>query len=171
MQTIPASSILTPLSVQSSPSSSFFLDQTFDAAEKQSHKSHKLKDGPSLLGLNYGDDEGVNVSVDEERLLEKSYWSDDSDVDEDEDEGIYDQIDDEDIFGQSVTPAINLGAQDKEMDEQAFKVGGKEDMEAAIVLEETNDEMVELSGDTRAGDARGLNRDSGKAVPWPSIQQ
>ena len=81
MQTTPAAPLLTPLSVQSSPSSSFFLDQTVNAANKQSHKAYKLKDVPLLSGLDDADDEVDDVSVDEERPLEKSYWSDDSDID------------------------------------------------------------------------------------------
>ena len=167
MQTIPAAPLLTPLSVQSSPSSSFFLDQTIDAAEKQSHKVYKLKDVPSLSGLDDGDDEVDDVSVDEERPLEKSHWSDDSDVDEDE--YIEGQIDNEAISGESVTSKTEIGAKDKDADEEASKVEGKEDMEAAVVLEETDNKMAEVNGNTHAGIAHRLNRDPRKPVPGPSI--
>ena len=170
MQTIPAAPLLTPLSVQSSPSSSFFLDQTIDTTDKQSHKTYKLKDAPSLSVLDDGDDEVDDVSVDEERPLEKSHWSDDSDVDEDDNEDIEDQRDDKNTFEQSVTPAIDLGARDKDTDEQAFEVEGKEDMEAAVVLEGTDDANVVLNGSTHAGNTCHLNRNSRKAVPKPSVQ-
>ena len=167
MQTIPAAPLLTPLSVQSSPSSSFFLDQTIDAAEKQSQKTYKLKDVPSLSRLDDGDDQVDDVSADEERPLEKSHWSDDSDVDEDED--IEDQIDNEDISGESVTSKTDIDAKDKKADEEALEVERKEDMEAAAVLEEIDDEMVEVNGNKHAGNARRLTTDSRKPVPRPSI--
>ena len=166
-QKIPAAPLLTPLSVQSSPSSSFFLDQTVDAAEKQSHKAYKLKDVPPLSRLDDRDDQVDDVSVDEERPLEKSHWSDDSDVDEDED--IEGQIDNEDIPGDSVASKTDIDAKDKEADEEAWKVERKEDMEAAAVLEETDDEMAEVNGNAHAGNARRLTRDSRKPVPRPSI--
>ena len=167
MQTIPAAPLLTPLSVQSSPSSSFFLDQTIDAAEKQSHKAYKLKDVPPLSRLDDGDDQVDEVSIDEERPFEKSHWSDDSDVDEDED--IEGQIDNEDISGETVTSKTDIDAKDKEADEEALKVERNEDLEAAAVLKETDDEMAEVDGSTHAGNARRLTRDSRRPVPRPSI--
>ena len=167
MQKIPAAPLLTPLSVQSSPSSSFFLDQTIDAAEKETHKAYRLKDVPSLSGLDDNDDEVDDVSVDEGRPIEKSHWSDDSDVDEDED--IEDQIDNEDKSGESVTSKTEIGAKDKEADEEAFKVEGKEGIKAAVVLEETDDEIAELNGNTHAGSARRMNTVSRKPVPRSSI--
>ena len=167
MQTVPAAPLLTPLSVQSSPSSTFFLDQTIDAAEKHSHQANKLKDVPSLSELGDGDDGVDDVSVDEGRPLEKSHWSDDSDVDEDED--IEDQIDNKDNSGESVTLKTEIGAKDKEADEEAFKVEGKEGIKAAVVLEETDDEMAEMNGNTHAGSARRMNRGSRKPVARSSI--
>ena len=162
MQTIPAAPLLTPLSVQSSPTSSFFLDRTIESAEEQSHTTYMLEDVPSLPRLDDGDDEVNDVSISEERPLEKSHWSDDSDIDEDE--GIEYQKDDMDRFRESVTPAIDFGVQDKETDEQAFAVEGKEDMKAAVVLEETDDETVELNGNLHTGNGRRLNRVSRKSV-------
>ena len=167
MQTIPAAPLLTPLSVQSSPSSFFFLDQTIDAAEKQTHKTYRLKDVPSLSGLDDEDDEVDDVSVDEERPLEKSHWSDDSDVDEDED--IEGQVDNEDDSGESVKSKTKICAKDKEADEEAFWVEGKEGIKASVVLEETGDEMAELDGNTHAGNARRLSTIPREIVPRSSI--
>lgn len=167
MQTIPAAPLLTPLSVQSSPSSSFFLDQTIDAAEKQTHKAYRLKDVPSLSGLDDADDEVDDVSVDEERPLEKSHWSDDSEVDDDED--IEDQIDNEDSSGENVKSKTETCAKDKKADDEAFRVKGKEGIKASVVLEETDDEMAELNGNPHASNARRLNRISREPVPRSSI--
>ena len=168
MQTIPAAPLLTPLSVQSSPTSSFFLDQTIKPAEEQSYTTNMLKDVPSLSRLDDGVDEVDDVSIGEDRPLEKSYWSDDSDVDEDED--IEDQEDDMDRSRESVTPGIDFGVQDKETDEQAFAVNEKEDMTTAVMLKETHDEMVELNGNKYAGNARRLNRGPRNSIPASSIQ-
>ena len=164
MQTIPAAPplapLLAPLSGQSSPSSSFFLDQTIDAAGKQSHKNYKLKDISSLSWLDNGEDEVDELSIGEGRPPTKSHWSDDSDVNKDED--VDDQVDDESGFGESVTSATNVNAKDQEADGQAFGVGVKEDMAAAVVLEETGSEEAELSGNTHAGNACHRNRVSRK---------
>ena len=167
MQSMPAAPLLTPLSVQSSPSSSFFLDQTIDEAVKQSHKAYRLKDVPSLSGLDDEDDEVDDVSVDEERPLERSHWSDDSDVDDDED--IEDQVDNENDSGESVKSKTEICAKDKEADEEAFRVEGKGGIKAAVVLKETDDEMAELNGNTHAGNARRLNTASRETVPRSSI--
>ena len=166
MQTIPKAPLLAPLlaplSGQSSPSSSFFLDQTAETAGKESHKKYKPEDGSSSLWLDDEEDEGDGISVDEGRPPEKSYWSDDSDVDEDEDpEG---QID-EDGSGKSVTSADDVNAKVQEADGQAFKMGKKDDMGAAVVLEETGGEEVELCGKTHAGSACLLKRDLRKSEP------
>ena len=167
MQTIPAAPLLTPLSIQSSPSSSFFLDQTIDAAEKQTHKVYRLKDVPSLSGLDDEDDEADDVSVDEERPLEKSHWSDDSEVDEDED--IEDEIENEDNSEESGKSKTDICAKDKKANGESFKVQGKEGIKAVVVLEETDDEMAELKGNTHAGNARRLNTISRETVPRSSI--
>ena len=167
MQSMPAAPLLTPLSVQSSPSSSFFLDQTIDEAVKQSHKAYMLKDVPSLSGLDDEDDGVDDVSVDEERPLERSHWSDDSDVDDDED--IEDQVDNENDSGESVKSKTEICAKDKEADEEAFRVEGKGGIKAAVVLKETDDEMAELNGNTHAGNARRLNTASRETVPRSSI--
>ena len=171
MQTIPAAPLLTPLSVQSSPSSSFFLDQTIDAAEKQSRKAFKLRDIPSLSRLDDGDNEVNDGCVDEERPIEKSHWSDDSDIDEDEDEDDVDedQPDKEDDSGQSVTSKTDVVAKDEEADEEALKLKGKGGIASAFVLEEAEDEMIELNDNTHTGNARRLSRVSRKPVPRPSI--
>ena len=126
-----------------------------------------LKDVPSLSGLEDEDDEADNVAVDEERPLEKSHWSDDSDVDEYED--IEDQLDDEDSSGETDTSKTVTGTKDKEADEEAFKVEGKEDMDAAILLEKSGDEMAEVNCTTHAGNARRLDRVSVKPAAKPSI--
>ena len=164
MQTIPAAPLLAPLlaplSGQSSPSSSFFLDQTTDDAGKKSHEKYKLEDVSSLLRRDDGKDEVDAVSDNEARPLEKSHWSDDSDVDEDEDEE--DQTDDEDDFGECVTSANEVNAKDQEADEQDFKMGERDNMAAAVVLEEIGGEEAELDGNTHAGSACLLNRDSRK---------
>ena len=152
MQTMPAAPLLAPLlaplSGESSPSSSFFLDQTTDETGKKSHKKNKQEDGSSLLWLeDRGDeDEADRVSVDEGRPPEKSHWSDDSDVDEEDD--IDDQMDDEDGSGESVTSDTKVNAKDQEADGQAFKVGKKDNTVAAVVLEETGGEEAELKGNT-----------------------
>ena len=163
MQTVPKAPLLapllTPLSVQSSPSSSFFLDQTTDTAGKQSHKKAKPEDGWSLLWVKDEEDEADGVSVDEGRPPEKSHWSDDSEVDEDED--IDDQTDDEDKSGESVTSANDVNAKDQETDGQAFKVGEKNDMATPVVLEETGGEEAELSGNTQTGIACLLSGETG----------
>lgn len=138
MQT-PAAPLLAPLSMPSSPSSSFFLDQNIDASEKQSHKAFKLKDVPSLPELDDGDEEVDNVAVDEERPLERSHWSDDSDADG---EDIEDQLDNEDKSGVRDTPKTAIDARDKEANEEAFKVKEKKDMETAVVPEKTDDETA-----------------------------
>lgn len=164
MQTIPAAPLLAPLlaplSGQSSPSSSFFLDQTIDEVGKQSLKKCKLEDGSSVLRLDDGEDEADGVSVDEGRPPEKSHWSDDSDVDEDED--VDDHMDDEDGSGESVTSATDVNTKDQEADGQVLKVGEKEDMAAAATLEKTGCEEAELNGSTHAGSACLLNKVLGK---------
>ena len=109
-----------------------------------------------------------DVSVDEQRPLEKSHWSDDSDVDEDED--IEGQIENEAISGESVTSKTEIGAKDRDADQEASKVEGNEDMEAVVVLEETNDGIAEVNGNTHAGNARRSNRDPRKPAPGPSIR-
>lgn len=167
MEKIPSTPLLTPRSDPSSPCSSFSLNQSIDADKKQSDKASKLKDVPSQSGLDDGDDERANVAVDEERPQEKSHWSDDSDVDEDED--IEDQLDNEDNSGERETPRTTIGAKDKAADEETFKVEGKEDMDAAVVPEKTDDEMAELNGTAYAGHARRLNGISGRPASKPSI--
>ena len=167
MQTIPAAPLLAPLlaplSGESSPSSSFFLDQTTDDAGKNPYKKHKLEDVSSLSRLDDGEDEADGGSIDEGRPPEKSHWSDDSDVDEDEDEE--DQMDDEDDTGESVTSATDVNAKNQEADGRAFKVGEKYKMAAVVVLEETGGEEAELSGNTYTGNACLLSRDSRKNEP------
>ena len=155
MQTIPKAPLLAPLlvplSVQSSPSSSFFFDQTTDTAGKQSHRKANPEYGWSLLWIDDEEDEADGVSVDEGRPPEKSHWSDDSDVDEGEDEE--DQTGDKDGSGESVTSANDVNAKDQERNGQALKAGEKHDMAAPVVLEETGGEEAELSGKTHTGGA------------------
>ena len=157
MQSIPTAPLLglllTPLSGQSSPSSSFFLDQTIDDAGKKSHKKYKLEDVSSLLRLD--DKEGEVDGIDEGRPPEKSYWSDDSDIDDDE--YVEDQTDDEGSSGESSTSANDVNAKDQEADGQAFKVGKKHDMAAPVVLEGTGGEEAELGGNKQTGSACLLN--------------
>ena len=159
MQTIPTppllGPLLAPLSSQSSPSSSFFLDQTTDTAGTQSHRKYEPEDGSSSLLLDDEEDEGA--SVDEGRLPEKSFWSDDSDLDEDE--VVEDQVDDEDSSGKCVMSADDVDAKHQEADGQAFKGAIKDDMEAAVVLQDTGSEEAKLSGDTHTGSACLRNRD------------
>ena len=156
MQKIPTAPLLAPLSNQSSPSSSFLLDQTTDVAGTQSHKKYMPDHGSSSLWLDNGEDNGDGVSFDEGRHPEKSYWSDDSDVDEDE--VVEDQIDDEDGSGESVTSATDVNAKDQEADGQAFKVGEKNGMAAPVVLEGTGGGEAERSGKTYAGSASPAQR-------------
>ena len=164
MQTIPTAPLLAPLlaplSGHSSPSSSFFLDQTTETAGKQPHKRDKPEDGWSLLWVDDEEDEADGVSIDEGRPPEKSHWSDDSDVDEDEDGE--DGRDKEDDSGVSVTSTTDVNAKDQEADEQNFKVGERNKMAAAALPEETRGEEAELSGNTHAESACLLDRNSKK---------
>ena len=149
MQTIPTAPLLAPLSSQSSPSSSFLLDQTTDTARTQSRKKYKPEDGSSSLWLDDKEDEGDGVSVDKGRHPEKSYWSDDSEVDEDED--VEDQVDDEDGSGKSVSSADDVNAKDQEAGGQAFELGEEYDRAAPVVLEEIGGEEAERRGETHDG--------------------
>ena len=155
-QTVPAAPLLTPLSGQSSPSSSFFLDQAIDAAAKQAHKTYEPKDVSSLSWLDDGDEEADDISIDEGRPPEKSHWSDDSDVDDEE--YIEDQTNDEHSFGESVLSADDVELKGKETDEQVLEVKEKEDMKAAVTVKEINGEVAELSGKTYVENDRRLKR-------------
>ena len=156
MQTIPAAPLLTPLSVQSSPSSSIFLDQTVDAAEKASHQSHRPLHLSSLSWLDDGHDEANDESNDERRLREKSHWSDDSDVDGEEVDG--EKLNDEDTAKDVVTPANEVVTSSEETWELVLKKGGKKDMEDASVVEKTTDELVESNKNAVTDNARRLRR-------------
>ena len=110
--------------------------------------------------------------IDEDRPPEKSPWSDDSDVDSDSDsdEDTEDQTDNKDRFRESLTPAIDFGALKKETDKQIFMVDEKENIKAAVVLEETDAEMVELNENTHADNAGRLNGGLRKSVHASCMQ-
>lgn len=145
---MPAAPLLTPLSVQSSPSSSIFLDQTVDAAEKVSHQGRRPPHIASLSWLDDVDNKAAGEAVDERRLPERSHWSDDSDVD-DEEEDDREHLNDDDDTRDAVTPTNTVVAKAEEVGGQALKRGGKEGMEKAIVVGKITDEKTESNGNTK----------------------
>lgn len=143
---MPAAPLLTPLSVQSSPSSSIFLDQTVDVAEKASHQGRRQQHISPLSWLDDANDEADGDSVGGGRLPERSHWSDDSDVDDDE-EDQRGHSNDDDNARDAVTPTNMVVAKAEEVGVQALERGGREDLEKVLVVGKTTDEKSEPIGD------------------------
>lgn len=158
---MPAAPLLTPLSVQSSPTSSIFLDQTVDAAEKVSHQGRRPPHPSSLSWLDDANDEADGESVGEGTAPERSHWSDDSDVDDEEDDK-GEQLSDDDNSRNTVTPTNMIVAKMEEVGGQALERGGKEGMEKAMVVGKIKDKQVELNDNAVAENAHRVRESSSK---------